>query len=382
MRNGFTTGSCAAAAAKAACYMLLSGNVKNEISIETPKGLTFAAEVIDITRQENSVSCAIIKDGGDDPDVTTGAHVFATVSYDPEGPSGEIRIDGGEGVGRVTKPGLDQPIGAAAINHVPREMIAKEVREICTLYDYSGALLVLISIPEGIELAKETFNPRLGIVGGISVLGTSGVVEPMSSQAILDTIRVELSQRRALGNDTAAISPGNYGLDYMKRTFDFDLDQSVKCSNYIGETFDYLVELGFKKVLFTGHIGKLVKLSGGMMNTHSKMGDHRMEFTVDAMNRTFHQGLWTDRTAEEKQALCEQILACLASEEALAILEHAGIRAEVMQEVMNGIMYHLQERVGNALTIECMMYANEFGELARTDGAYELLAEIKDSLHK
>lgn len=233
MRYGFTTGSCAAAAAKAAAYMLLSGKIKEEITIQTPKGIPFHAQMVDIQRSEKCVSCGVVKDGGDDPDITTGTIIYARVSIETgkEDTSVEISqqkkdevpiiyIDGGVGVGRVTKPGLDQPVGNAAINHVPREMIEREVCQVCELLDYKGTLWVEISAPAGVELAEKTFNPRLGIVGGISILGTSGIVEPMSSQALLDTIRVELRQKYAMGKDIVAVSPGNYGLDYMKRASD------------------------------------------------------------------------------------------------------------------------------------------------------------------
>ena len=231
MRYGFTTGSCAAAAAKAAAYMLLSGRQKNTITIETPKGIPYTAEILEITRGEKAVQCAVRKDGGDDPDITSGALIYAEVSLTDhtrtQATDTRIHIDGGIGVGRVTKPGLDQPVGNAAINHVPREMIAKEVLEVCDLMDYKGNLQVIISVPEGEAIAKQTFNPRLGIVGGISILGTSGIVEPMSNQALLDTIRVELNQRRAEGFDYIAVAPGNYGLDFMKKAYGYDLDKSL-----------------------------------------------------------------------------------------------------------------------------------------------------------
>lgn len=276
MRYGFTTGSCAAAASKAAAYMLLTGKRKNEITIETPKGISYTAQLVDINRNENEVSCAVKKDGGDDPDITTGAYIYAKVSY-RESSGQKIEIDGGTGVGRVTKPGLDQPVGNAAINHVPRQMIEKEVMQVCRLVDYQGSLRIEISVPDGEKLAGQTFNPRLGIAGGISILGTSGIVEPMSNQAIIDTIRIELNQRRIQGFDYVAVSPGNYGLDFMKKTYGYDLDRSVKCSNFIGDTIDMAVELGFQKLLLTGHIGKLIKVAGGIMNTHSKEADCRME---------------------------------------------------------------------------------------------------------
>lgn len=367
MRYGFTTGSCAAAAAKAAAYMLLSGMEKTEITIDTPKGIPYTAQMVGISRKEREVRCAVVKDGGDDPDVTTGAKVFAKVTFAEDGepagrqePGPEIRIEGGTGVGRVTKPGLDQPVGNAAINHVPREMITKEVLEVCRLFDYEGILHVEISVPEGEQLAQQTFNPRLGIVGGISILGTSGIVEPMSSQAILDTIRVELRQRRAQGYDYVAVSPGNYGLDYMKNTYHYDLDRSVKCSNFIGQTIDMAVELGFQRMLLTGHIGKLIKVAGGIMNTHSKEGDCRMELLT----------AFAVKTGVELPT-AQEIMNCVTTEEAVRILERSGKKEQVMEEAIERIRYYLNKRAQGKMQVECLMYANEFGELARSKGVEE-----------
>lgn len=378
MRYGFTTGSCAAAAAKAAAYMLLSGREKNEIEIDTPKGIVYHAQIEKIVRGEKEVSCGVRKDGGDDPDVTTGSLVCARVWAEEEGQAfrgeerdgtvrgraqaAEIVIDGGVGVGRVTKPGLDQPVGNAAINHVPREMIEKEVQEVCQLFDHCGRLHVEISVPDGEMLAAKTFNPRLGIEGGISILGTTGIVEPMSRQALLDTIRVELRQKRAQGYETAYLSPGNYGLEFMKQAYDYDLDQSVKCSNYIGETFDMAVELGFRQVLLTGHIGKLVKVAGGIMNTHSKEADCRMEILAAAAVR---EGADTE--------VLRQILDCISTEEAVRILEQAGIREAVMERILEKILFYLAQRVKGEIRVECILYANEFGELAKSAGAEQLV---------
>lgn len=392
MRYGFTTGSCAAAAAKAAAYMLLTGKKKTQITIQTPKGISFHAEILDISRQERTVRCAVRKDGGDDPDVTTGALVYATVTLRDEeaeieekwqeGSGGkscgrgqkealagkstadedkpQIWIDGGIGVGRVTKPGLDQPVGNAAINHVPREMITKEVEEVCRLADYRGGLLVEISVPGGEELAQKTFNPRLGILGGISILGTTGIVEPMSNQAILDTIRVELNQRRAAGYDYVAISPGNYGLDFLKAAYGYDLDRSVKCSNFIGQTMDMAVELGFQRVLLTGHIGKLIKVAGGIMNTHSREADCRMELLA----------AFAVRFQVPKERI-QEMLECVTTEEAVRILKECRKEREVMDYAMERICYYLDKRVKGQLQIACCMYSNEFGELAKSKEAAE-----------
>ena len=362
MRYGFTTGSCAAAAAKAAAYMLLSGRQKNTITIETPKGIPYTAEILEITRGEKAVQCAVRKDGGDDPDITSGALIYAEVSLTDhtrtQATDTRIHIDGGIGVGRVTKPGLDQPVGNAAINHVPREMIAKEVLEVCDLMDYKGNLQVIISVPEGEAIAKQTFNPRLGIVGGISILGTSGIVEPMSNQALLDTIRVELNQRRAEGFDYIAVAPGNYGLDFMKKAYGYDLDKSVKCSNFIGVTIDMAVECGFTRMLLTGHIGKLIKVAGGIMNTHSKEADCRMEL-LSAF--AIHEGAGADVAAK--------ILDCVATEEAVRLLREAGKQQEVMDYAMERIMFYLNKRAGGRMQIACIMYDNPFGELANSKEA-------------
>ena len=362
MRYGFTTGSCAAAAAKAAAYMLLSGRQKNTITIETPKGIPYTAEILEITRGEKEVQCAVRKDGGDDPDITSGALIYAEVSLTDhtrtQATDTRIHIDGGIGVGRVTKPGLDQPVGNAAINHVPREMIAKEVLEVCDLMDYKGNLQVIISVPEGEAIAKQTFNPRLGIVGGISILGTSGIVEPMSNQALLDTIRVELNQRRAEGFDYIAVAPGNYGLDFMKKAYGYDLDKSVKCSNFIGVTIDMAVECGFTRMLLTGHIGKLIKVAGGIMNTHSKEADCRMEL-LSAF--AIHEGAGADVAAK--------ILDCVATEEAVRLLREAGKQQEVMDYAMERIMFYLNKRAGGRMQIDCIMYDNTLGELAKSKEA-------------
>ena len=363
MRYGFTTGSCAAAAAKAAAYMLLTGREKTKITIETPKGIPYTAQILRICRKEREVSCAVEKDGGDDPDITTGALICAKVSLPQEESSealARVVIDGGFGVGRVTKPGLDQPVGNAAINHVPREMIEREVLQVCQVLDYRGILSVEISVPEGEKLAEKTFNPRLGIVGGISILGTSGVVEPMSTQAILDTIRVELRQQRALGREDVVISPGNYGLDFLKNTYHYDLDKSVKCSNFIGLTIDMAVEEGFKRLLLAGHIGKLIKVAGGIMNTHSREGDCRMELLTAFAVKC---GVAAVDAAK--------LLSCVTTEETVRILDECGRRQEVMDYAMERILFYLEKRAQGKLAIECIMYANDFGALAKSKEAEE-----------
>ena len=325
----------------------------------------YTAKVLEIDCKETEVCCAVEKDGGDDPDITTGAYICAKAAYiytkdscgaktDRE-TKAQILIDGGVGVGRVTKPGLDQPVGNAAINRVPREMITKEVLEVCRLLDYQGMLQIEISVPEGKWLAEKTLNPKLGIVGGISILGTSGIVEPMSNQAILHTIKVELNQRKAQGYDYVVVSPGNYGLSFIKNTYGYDLDRSIKCSNFIGDTMDMAVELGFQKVLLIGHIGKLIKVAGGIMNTHSKEGDCRMELLT----------AFAVKFGVKADFAC-QIMESVTTEEAVQILKKSGRQQKVMDYVIERIGYYLDKRTKGKLQTDCIIYANEFGELAKS----------------
>lgn len=368
MRYGFTTGSCAAAAAKAAAYMLLTGKSKASIQIDTPKGVVYETALLDCKRSEQQASCAVLKDGGDDPDVTTGTRIYAKVTLLSEPDAGEeasIVLDGGIGIGRVTRPGLDQPVGNAAINRVPRQMIWKEVMEVCRLVDFKGSLGVVIYVPEGEALALKTFNPRLGILGGISILGTTGIVEPMSSRALLDTIRAELRVRRAEGQTAVAVTPGNYGAEFMMRTYGYSLNQSVTCSNFIGDTIDMAAELGFREVLITGHIGKLVKLSGGMMNTHSKEGDCRMELLAA-------HGIQAGISAQTAQA----VLSCVSTEEALMRIKEEGKLSLTMEKMLEKIIFYVRKKAEGRLRIECIVYASMFGELCRSEQAAALLHRI------
>ncbi len=364
MRNGFTTGSCAAAASKAATYMLLGGNRKENIVITTPKGIDFHAQIVDITLAEDFVSCGVEKDGGDDVDITTGYVVYSKVEMVSD-ELGQVLICGGAGVGMVTKPGLDQPVGNAAINSVPRQMIEKEVREVMELMDYKGSVKVTISVPGGKSLADKTFNPRLGIVGGISILGTTGIVEPMSNQALLDTIRVELGQNKEMGRNAVAIAPGNYGLDFMRNEFGYDLDEAVKCSNYIGETLDMIGNLGFERVLLCGHIGKLIKVSGGIMNTHSKEADCRIELMISS-------ALKAGADIDVLKAISE----CVSTDAAYEVIIKSGLKERFMEIVMEKIDFYLNKRVAGRYEIECVVYSNEHGLLGETSGARDIIKEL------
>jgi len=364
LRLGYTTGSCAAAAAKAAAWMLLTGQKKERIQIKTPKGIELNLDVLEFYMGENSVTCAIEKDGGDDPDVTKGTLIFATVTR-TETPG--IVIDGGQGVGRVTKQGLDQPVGAAAINSGPRQMIRDSLEEVCRLLDYRGGLTVLISVPDGERLAKKTFNPRLGIVGGISILGTTGIVEPMSDQAIVDTIRVELRQRRVSGKEYVLLAPGNYGSEYILKNIGLNPKNAVLTSNFIGETLDICKELGFRGALLVGHIGKLVKIAGGMLNTHSKFGDCRMEILASHAGAS---GLNSERIAE--------MLECVTCDDALHLLDEAGVRDKTFERLTDRISFIMNHRVAGELETGAILFSKKDGFLCETRNARSLLRNIME----
>ncbi|MFA9376648.1 MAG: cobalt-precorrin-5B (C(1))-methyltransferase CbiD [Lachnotalea sp.] len=358
LRYGYTTGSCAAAASKAAAIMLFRKCDISKISILTPKGISLELEVLDIASGSNFVSCAIKKDSGDDPDVTNGILVYAKISKTD---GKDIEIDGGIGVGRVTKPGLEQPVNSAAINRVPRQMIYDEVINICNEFDYQKGMRVEISIPEGIEIAKKTFNPRLGIKDGISVLGTSGIVEPMSEAALIDSIKVEMKMLKASGKENLLVTLGNYGENFSINELNIDINDSLKCSNFIGETIDYAVELEFKSVLFIGHIGKLVKTAGGIMNTHSRNADARMDILVAA---AILGGISLEGA--------RQVLNCITTDEAIATLMEERILDLTMQILVDKMQFYMSKRAYDKINIEIVTFSNEFGLLGKTKQADEL----------
>lgn len=365
MRRGYTTGTCATAAAKAATLLALGKNI-NEVSVDTPKGILLTLELLDCNISEKKVSCAIKKDSGDDPDITNGILVYAEVEL-LENDNAEIIIDGGRGVGRVTLPGLACPIGDAAINPTPRKMIRSVVSQVLEAFGYEGGAKVIISIPQGAELAKRTYNPRLGIEGGLSILGTSGIVEPMSEQALIDTIKVEMDVRKALGAEYLVITPGNYGENFLKQHFVNRDFYSVKCSNFIGESLDYAEEQGFKGVLFVGHIGKLVKVAGGIMNTHSKYADARMEI-MSAHAARFG--------AEPK--LIEEMINSVTTDNAYEALEaYSGeMKDKVIESLMDKIEFHLRSRTHETMEVGAIMFSNKHGYLGKTSEVDTILQKI------
>ena len=366
LRCGYTTGTCAALGAAGAARLLLTGLTPETIGLRTPNGI-----VVEVAPQfcrlcgETTAECAIVKDGGDDVDATTGLPVVAEVTLLPDAPR-TVTIDGGTGVGRVTKPGLDQPVGAAAINHVPRQMITEALLKEAETAGYSGGFAVVIRIEGGEDAAKRTFNPHLGVVGGLSVLGTSGIVEPMSQQALLDSLQLEIHQA-ALQSRRLILAPGNYGLDYLAAHYpELREIPIVKISNFIGEALDMAAAEQFGEVLLVGHVGKLVKLAGGIMNTHSKQADCRTELFCA------HAALCGADTAT-----CRALMDAATTDACLDILDAAGLKTTVMASLLQAVQLHLDRRAAGAFTVGAVLFSNQSGPLGQTTQAKTLLQSWK-----
>lgn len=365
MKYGYTTGSCAAAAAKGAASMLLGQRKLSQVDLMTPKGILLHLKLEEVQLKEDYAQCAVRKDGGDDPDTTNGILVYAKVQKNSEG---RFLLEGGPGVGRVTKPGLEQPVGSPAINKVPRAMIQRETEAVCSEWDYEGGLTVTISVPQGKEIAKKTFNPRLGIEGGISILGTSGIVEPMSEAALISSIQVEMKMKHQSGEEYLLVTPGNYGADYLQGHMDLPLEKNMKCSNYVGETIDMAVSLGVKGILFVAHIGKFVKVAAGIMNTHSHSADGRMEVLAASAVR-----------AGAGLELVREILDCGTTDEALALLEQGGYLRQTMAVVLEKIQFYLDHRSYEQITLGAVIFSNVQGYLGQTRDAGYLIEKIRDT---
>ena len=330
MREGFTTGSCAAAAALASCLWRRDGECPQRVEIVVPAGRAFAADVI----ARDGFECGVIKDAGDDPDITNGCEVRARVDVLPG--AGGIEFAAGPGVGTVTQPGLKLPVGAAAINPVPREMIARAVRSVYP----TAAARVTVSIAGGEELAARTFNPRLGIVGGLSVLGTSGIVRPMSEDALTESIALEMSMHHARGARALGLTFGNQGEEALAKLY--PRLPIAQMSNYVGFSLDTAAGLGYERLLMAGHPGKLAKVAAGVMQTHSRYGDARREAIMA------HLALMG---ADVK--LLREVRACVTTDAALGAIARADC-GRVWELMADSAQEYCEARVRGACRVDVL----------------------------
>ena len=428
LRCGYTTGTCAALAAQGAVRFLLTGSWKETEEIMTPKGIPVCVPLEEKTSGADWAECAVRKDAGDDYDVTNGILVYARAEFvkdknfyqkvqmshlesSESGAAGEkenpglrledgsqqekekpdqqnaessetlIEIDGGIGIGRVTKPGLDQPVGAAAINSVPRKMIRDAVY---ALLEESGEFLpvsITISVPAGVEAAKKTFNPVLGIEGGISVLGTSGIVEPMSEEALVETIRTHLNVLRAEGRKWVIAVPGNMGAGFLKGylteqnktsvgSMEAFMNSLVTMSNFVGRTIDITAELGFSGIMIAGHMGKLVKIGNGIMNTHSREADGRMDTMLSCALSA----------GTEDLELLRKIQGSNTTDEVMDHLKQAGIIDDTIKVFLKRAAWHLAHRSRAEVKTGMIVFGTKGEYLGETEDADMILKNALEEL--
>lgn len=392
-RRGYTTGSCSTAVSKAAVYMLLTNERIDTVNIDTPKGIYLSIPVVssEIKKNEDTGEiysiCSVEKDGGDDIDATNGIEIFAKATwvYEEEIDKSEKNFsfegDGfcvfsGDGVGIITKKGLSVEPGRPAINPVPQKMIAKEVESVLkasgenVLNDKNGldnrkkVIKITIFIPKGEEVANKTFNPRLGIVGGISIIGTSGIVEPMSDDGWKKSLSIELNMKKELGMDKIILVPGNHGESFISDRIG-ENSSIVRTSNFLGYMLMEAKRMGFKKILLAGHIGKFIKLSAGIFNTHSKVADARNEILIANLAL---MGASTE--------LVRKIDSCLTTEEATDIVYENGF-GEVFDIICEKCKKRAEMHVDNEIEIEVFIFKMDKTVLGKSKNAEEMLESFR-----
>ena len=358
-KKGYTTGSCAAAAAKTAASMLLSGQALCAVEIDTPSGKRLVLDVNDIQIEKDYARCSIIKDGGDDPDVTTGLKVFAEARYaDTPG----VAVTTGEGIGLVTLPGLKVPVGKPAINPVPMRMILKEVGEVLPL---GKGIEISLSVPGGREVAERTYNPRLGIVGGISILGTTGIVVPMSEEAWKDSLALDLSILAAKGSKKAVFIFGNYGEAFVTGKLPLNSELIIRISNFAGYMLDKAVEYGFEQLLVAGHPGKLIKVAAGIFNTHSRVADARLEIMAAYA-----------ALEGAPQSVTGSIYQCRTTEAAMDIINANGLQG-VYKRIVGNAAKRCTEYTYKKIRVGAIMFDAADNLLAMDSIAEELIDKFQ-----
>ena len=361
LRKGFTTGTCATAATAAAISMILNQDIEEKLTVSTANGVEVTMHTKDPSFGELTASAAVEKDGGDDADATHGLLIYSTVTLLPD--SNDIEIDGGEGVGRVTQKGLKCDVGMAAINPTPRAMIEKTARQL--LGPNCGAKII-ISVPGGEETAKLTYNSRLGIVGGISILGTTGIVNPMSEDSWKASITIELTMLYNQGYRSVVLAPGNYGEDFATNVLGIPPHRIVNMSNFVGHVLKEVQRIGFTRVLMVGHMGKFVKVAGGIFSTHSKDSDARMEIIMANL-----------ALLGAPVELLEKVDQCITTDAAGTLIEEYHYE-EVYQVLVDKMKFRSERLLRNRkpeVSIDVVTFGTEAGYLASTQTLEEIAEE-------
>ncbi|MBZ1355924.1 cobalt-precorrin-5B (C(1))-methyltransferase CbiD [Streptococcus sp. LPB0406] len=361
LRKGFTTGTCATAATAAAISMILNQDIEEKVTVSTANGVEVTMDIKDPSFGELTASAAVEKDGGDDADATHGLLIYSTVTLLPD--SNDIEIDGGEGVGRVTQKGLKCDVGMAAINPTPRAMIEKTARQL--LGPNCGAKII-ISVPGGEETAKLTYNSRLGIVGGISILGTTGIVNPMSEDSWKASITIELTMLYNQGYRSVVLAPGNYGEDFATNVLGIPPHRIVNMSNFVGHVLKEVQRIGFTRVLMVGHMGKFVKVAGGIFSTHSKDSDARMEIIMANL-----------ALLGAPVELLEKVDQCITTDAAGTLIEEYHYE-EVYQVLVDKMKFRSERLLRNRkpeVSIDVVTFGTEVGYLASTQTLEEIAEE-------
>ncbi|HBH0430256.1 TPA: cobalt-precorrin-5B (C(1))-methyltransferase [Clostridioides difficile] len=392
-RRGYTTGSCATGASKAAVYMLITKNRINTINIDTPKGIPLLLKVDNINISDTFVECSIKKDGGDDIDATHTMDIYARAEIVAKNDKNKgyltlkdidslstnseckselykfIRVYGGTGIGVVTKKGLSVDVGKPAINPTPLKMINHEIRKLIgdnfeSILGNDKVLKITIFAPQGETVAKKTFNPRLGIVGGISIIGTTGIVEPMSDEGWKKSLSIELQMKKEQGLDKIILVPGNHGEQFIREKLNLDIKYVVRVSNFIGYMIKEAQRIGYKKILMAGHIGKFIKVSAGIFNTHSKVADASSEILVANL-----------ALMGARYEFLNKINQCVTTEEAVELINNSEYR-----EVYNILSNKCRERVKQYLNedsddidVEVIIFSMDKSLLGKSDNTDDLV---------
>ena len=360
LRRGYTTGSCAAAASKAAAYMLFAREIIHNIIIDTPSGIRLYIDLHDMELTDSYAKCAVVKDGGDDPDITSGLKVFAMAQEcEPQG----VFVEAGEGIGIATMPGLKVEPGKPAINPVPMQMIKSEVEKVLP---QGKGVRIILSVPGGEEIAKKTYNPRLGIEGGISIIGTTGIVKPVSEEAWKEALLVELNVMVAKNIKNIVFTFGNIGEELFKKHFGINQQYIMAISNFLGSMLEAAVGKQVDSIIVAGHIGKLVKVAGGIFNTHSKIADARMEILA----------AYAALEGADNQTV-EQIYICKTTEAAMHIIDAAGLE-RIYERIIKNVSERCRQYAYNKIKIGSVLFGADDKLIAMDDNAKEIIQILQD----